>query len=108
MYTFAFDEMVTQSIYTSFDVATGSAECDGYHLAYLGYPNGTTLPAGNWRTHCFSIDGRFLQSHLAVHRGDSAFSNLRVVSSCPCTRQIPYNVDVCPSPQGSAGAPNCM
>jgi hypothetical protein len=108
-YTFAFDANFEDSTYTSFDVGTGTTPCEGYGLAYLGYPiDGDTPPRGAVSTHCFSVDGRFLQSRLSVYYyGQAHFSNLRVVSSCPCTRQIPYNTETCPPPNGSAGAPNC-
>jgi hypothetical protein len=108
-YTFAFDEQVTDHSYTSFYVATGTAACEGYSIAYLGFPEGADSPPGSIRTQCFSVDGRFLQSRLAVnYYPEGHFSNLRVVSSCPCARQVPYNTETCPPPNGSAGAPNCM
>lgn len=105
-YLFAFE--ASGASYDAFNIATGDAACSGRSLAYLGIGGIGDAPLTKVRTHCFSVDGALLGSHIAVVGRDGAVvSNLRAVSACPCPYPIPYNVNTCPDVEGSAGHPNC-
>jgi hypothetical protein len=106
-YTFAFDASLGN--YDLFWVTTGNDECSGRIIAVLGIGGENGQPLAQVRTHCFTVPGDLLGSRLAIvpTASDAVVTNLRAVSSCPCSYPIPYNVNTCPGVEGSAGHPNC-